>query len=163
MATLQRQAAIQKEGRIELALQAYQQGQFSTSITAAKMYDVMRSTLQQCIINISSKLDSISKKHLLMSTEEESLVQWILLMNQCSMLSRIAIIWEMTHLLVTQCFKSIISSLIDQNWVQKFINCHDTLKLKYNCKYDVEIRRLCRGFQSYSDLAPELAVSRDAA
>ena len=27
----------------------------------------------------------------------------------------------------------------------------------------VEIRRLHRGFQSYSDLAPELAVSRDAA
>ncbi len=27
----------------------------------------------------------------------------------------------------------------------------------------VEIRRLCEGFQSYSDLASELAVSRDAA
>jgi len=27
----------------------------------------------------------------------------------------------------------------------------------------VEIRRLCRGFQSYSDLALKLAVSRDAA
>ncbi len=27
----------------------------------------------------------------------------------------------------------------------------------------VEIRRLRGGFQSYSDLAPELAVSRDAA
>ena len=27
----------------------------------------------------------------------------------------------------------------------------------------VRIRRLCRGFQSYSDLAPELAVSHDAA
>jgi len=27
----------------------------------------------------------------------------------------------------------------------------------------VEIRRLCEGFQFYSDLASELAVSRDAA
>jgi len=75
MATLQRQAAIQKEGSIELALQAYQQGQFSTSIITAKTYDVTQSTLQQRIINISSRLDSISKKHLLMSTKEKSLVQ----------------------------------------------------------------------------------------
>ncbi len=54
------------------------------------------------------------------------------------MLLKIAIIWEMTHLLVTQHFKSIISSLIDQNWVQKFIDHYDTLKLKYNHKYDYQ-------------------------
>jgi len=41
MATLQHQAAIQKEGRIELALQAYQQGQFSTSTVTAKTYNIM--------------------------------------------------------------------------------------------------------------------------
>jgi len=35
----------------------------------------------------------------------------------------------------------------------------DHLKLRRS----VEIRRLCREFQFYSDLAPELAVSRDAA
>jgi len=40
MAKPQRQAAIQKEGRIELALQAYQQNQFSTPTAAAKVYDV---------------------------------------------------------------------------------------------------------------------------
>jgi len=136
MATLQRQAAIQKEGRIELALQVYQQGQFSTSIITAKTYDVTQSTLQQRIINISSRLDSIFKKHLLMPTKEKSLVQWILSMNQHSMSPRIAIIQEITHLLVMQCFKSIISSSINQNWVQKFINHHDMLTSKYNHKYD---------------------------
>jgi len=46
MAKSQQQAAIQKEGRIELALQAYQQNQFSTSIVAAKVYDVSQKTLQ---------------------------------------------------------------------------------------------------------------------
>ena len=98
----------------------------------------MWSTLQQCIINISSKLDSIFKKCLLTLTEEKSLIQWIILMNQHSMPSKITIVQEMTHLLVTQCFKSIISSLIDQNWVQKFIDCHNMLKLKYNCKYNYQ-------------------------
>jgi len=59
-------------------------------------------------------------------------------MNWHNMLSKIAIIQEITHLLVTQCFKLTISPLIDQNWVWKFIDCHDTLKLKYNCKYDYQ-------------------------
>ncbi len=113
MTTSQYQAAIQKEGRIKLALQAYQWNQFSTSIAAAKVYDVSSKTLQWCIIDILSRLDSISKNHLFMSTEEKGLIQWILSMNQRDMPSKIAIIWEMTHLLVTQWFKSIISSSID--------------------------------------------------
>ena len=75
MATLQRQAAIQKEGRIELALQAYQQGHFSTPTAAAKVYNITRSTLQCCIAEEQSKLSSIVKNHLLTPTEEESLIQ----------------------------------------------------------------------------------------
>ncbi len=45
----------------------------------------------------------------------------------------------------------------------KLINLHiNSLITAVQLRF-VEIRRLCRGFQSYSDLAPELAVSRDAA
>ncbi len=43
-----------------------------------------------------------------------------------------------------------------------FIESWD-IKFNVILKSIVEIRRLCRGFQSYSDLASELAVSRDAA
>jgi len=75
MTTSKRQAAIQKEGRIELALQAYQQGHFSTPTVAAKVYNVTQSTLQRCIIEGQPKLGSIMKNCLLMPTEEESLVQ----------------------------------------------------------------------------------------
>jgi len=75
MTTSKRQAAIQKEGRIELALQAYQQGHFSTPTAAAKMYDVTRSTLQRRIVREQSKLGSIVKNHLFTPTEEKSLIQ----------------------------------------------------------------------------------------
>jgi hypothetical protein len=138
MATPQRQAAIQKEGRIELALQAYQQGQFSTPIAAAKAYDVTRSTLQRRINGIPSRLGSISKKRLLTSTEEESLVQWILSMDRRGMPPRIAIVRKMASLLVTQRFKSTTPLPTGQNWVRKFIDRHDTLKSKYNRKYDYQ-------------------------
>jgi len=102
MAKPQRQAAIQKEDRIELALQAYQQNQFSTPTTTAKAHDVPQKTLQQCIDGIQPKLDSIMKNHLLTSIEEDCLLQWILSMNKCDMPSRIAIVCEMVHILVTQ-------------------------------------------------------------
>ena len=39
---------------------------------------------------------------------------------------------------------------------------HDSFRIFIRFNF-VEIRRLRGGFQSYSDLAPELAVSRDAA
>ena len=81
MTTPNRQAAIQKEGRLELALQDYLQGKFQTPTAAAKAYDVTRSTLQRRITGIQSRLGSISKKRLLTPTEEEAsysgFYQWI--------------------------------------------------------------------------------------
>ncbi len=138
MATPQRQAAIQKEGRLELALQAYQKNQFLTPTAAAKAYDVPRKTLQRRITGISSRLGSISKKRLLTPTEEESLIQWILSMNQRSMPPRIAIVQGMAHLLVAQRQQSTIQPTVGENWVQRFINCHDSIKSKYNRKYDYQ-------------------------
>ena len=46
--------------------------------------------------------------------------------------------------------------------IKKYIT-HYTKKEDNQTKIFVEIKRLCRGFQSYSDLAPKLAVSHDAA
>ena len=43
------------------------------------------------------------------------------------------------------------------------LNNINTVRVRKMTLNYVEIRRLCEGFQSYSDLAPELAVSRDAA
>ena len=74
MATPKRQAAIQKEGRLELALQDYLQGKFRTPTAAAEAYDVTRSKLRRRVTGIRSRLGSISKKRLLAPTEEESLV-----------------------------------------------------------------------------------------
>jgi len=45
----------------------------------------------------------------------------------------IVIVQEMAGLLVTQYEKS---GYIGQTWVRDFLKRHDTLKLKYNYKYD---------------------------
>ena len=41
MTTSQQQAALNKEGRLDLVLQAYQKGQFQTPTAAAKMYNIL--------------------------------------------------------------------------------------------------------------------------
>jgi hypothetical protein len=121
-----------------LAPYTYQENKFSTSTVVAKSYDVSRKTLQQRTDDISSKLGSISKKRLLTPSKEESLTQWILSMDRRDMLPRIAIVREMARLLVAQRYKSTTTPPVGQNWVRKFINRHDTLKSKYNRKYDYQ-------------------------
>ena len=81
MATQQRQAASYKEGRLDLAVQAYLQGKFRSYTAAVNAYDVSRKTLQRRIAGKQSKRGSIATNRLLTSTEEASLLQWILSMD----------------------------------------------------------------------------------
>ncbi len=102
------------------------------------MYDVSQKTLQWCINDIQLKLDSITKNHLLTSTEEDCLLQWIILMNKCDMSPRITTVHKMMCVLVTQQQQLTVQLTVGKNWVQQFINCYDILKLKYNCKYNYQ-------------------------
>jgi hypothetical protein len=85
MATPQQQVASYKEGRLDLAMQAYHQGQFKSVKAVASAYDVPRTTLRDRLAGIKPKLGSIAKNRLLIPTEEDTLVQWILSMDQRGM------------------------------------------------------------------------------
>ena len=135
MATPQQQAALHKEGRLELAIQAYKQGHFQSYRVAAKTYDVDPKTLQRRLAGVQPQLGSIPHNCLLTPTEEESLIQWILSMDWRSMPPRVATIWHMVGLLVAQHKKP---ASVGQNWVNSFIKQHDTLKSKYNHKYNYQ-------------------------
>jgi len=74
MATLLSQLALYKEGRLQLAAQAYKTGQFLSYTAAVKAYDVNRNTLQNRIAGMPAQQGSTSKNCLLMPTEEESLL-----------------------------------------------------------------------------------------
>lgn len=102
MATPRQQAAIRQEGRLELAIQAYRQGRFSSYRKAAKAYDIPRNMLQRRLNGTQPRVGSIAKNRLLTTTEEETLVQWILSMDRRGMPPRIEAVREMADLLVTQ-------------------------------------------------------------
>src|SRR4051794_12552938 len=70
-----------------------------------------------------------------MPTEEESLVQWILSMDKHSMPPRVMTVCEMACLLVAQYEKP---AYVGKTWVCSFISHYNTLKSKYNHKYNYQ-------------------------
>jgi hypothetical protein len=74
MAPPQQQEASFREGRIALAIQAYETGQLQSVKAATDAYNVPRSTIRDRIKGIQPKRGSIAKNRLLTSTEEETLV-----------------------------------------------------------------------------------------
>ena len=135
MATPQQQVASYKEGRLELAIQAYQQGKFQSYRAAAKAYDVPRSTLQTRIAGTQVQLGSTSKNRLLTPTEEEILKQQILSMDRRGMPPTLESVRRMAGLLATQ---HGYTAPVGKCWARNFVSRHDTLKSKYNRKYDYQ-------------------------
>src|SRR6266576_62506 len=72
----------QKEGRIVLAIQAFKRGQFKNLKAAAKSYDAPYSTIRDRMKGHPSRHDSVPGNRKLTTTEESTLVQWILSMDR---------------------------------------------------------------------------------
>ena len=93
--------ALYEEGRVDLARQAFMQGQFKTPYAAALSFDVKPKKLKRRITGIEPRLGSVAKNRLLTPTEEESLVQWILSQDRRGMLPRPATIGQIAGLLLS--------------------------------------------------------------
>jgi hypothetical protein len=70
------------EGITELAIQAFKKGQFQSLQAAALTYDAPITTVRRHARDIRSRRDSQLSSRKLSSTEEETLIQWILSMDQ---------------------------------------------------------------------------------
>jgi hypothetical protein len=78
----------QKEGRIALAIQALQKGHVSNVHTAAQMYNIPDKTLRRRVKGINARRDSIPINRKLTTTEESTLIKWILFIDQRGLLVR---------------------------------------------------------------------------
>ena len=136
MATPQQEALFQ-EGRLDLAIKAYKQGQFPSLRAAVSIYDVPRSTAQQRVKGTKPKRGSIAPNRRLTPAQEETLKQWILSMDQRGMPPRVATVRQMASLLAAQYGPAVLQP-IGEKWVYNFIKRHDDLQSKYNRKYDYQ-------------------------
>ena len=96
----------QTEGRIALALQAYQQGQFSSLQAAVNTYNVPRSTLTNRYNGITSHSNSRSPNHKLTQTEETVLIEWILSLDTYSIPLIQSLIYRIAKLLLRECIQN---------------------------------------------------------
>jgi hypothetical protein len=92
----------QTEGRIILALQAYNQGQFSSLRAAARSYDISHRTLTRRYNRTLSRADFVSLHLKLTQTEEATLVQWILSIDTRGISPTQALVHEMAKLLLAE-------------------------------------------------------------
>jgi hypothetical protein len=65
----------EKEGRIALAVQAYNNGQFPSKRACAKAYDIPESTLRRRVKGINARRDSIPINQKLNPIEESTLLK----------------------------------------------------------------------------------------
>jgi hypothetical protein len=92
----------QIEGRITLALQAFQHAQFSSLRAAARAYEVPHVTLTRRSKGTPSRSILTSANLRLTQTEETTLVQWILSIDTRGIPPTQALVHEMATLLLTE-------------------------------------------------------------
>lgn len=129
---------VQQDGRIELAIQAYQKGQLPSIRSAAQSYDIPLATLAYRLQGRVPRRDFISPNRKLTLTEEETLIQWILSADERGLAPRHAFVRVMADLLLAERPNpdtKVVRS-VGKLWVTRFVDRHDELKSKFNRKYD---------------------------
>jgi hypothetical protein len=131
----------QTEGRILLAINAFNQGQFPSLRAAAKAYDVPPATTQRRAHGRPSRRECRPNSQKLTSTEESALENWIISLDTRGFPPRVSTVQQMADLLLaarTKMDPSVIPPTVGKNWTRNFIDRHDTLKSKFSRKYDYQ-------------------------
>jgi hypothetical protein len=126
---------VQQEGRILLAISSLKKKETTNIREAARVYDVPRTTLQRRLngsINHAKKQANGLK---LTKEKEESLIQWILSLDQRGAAPRPSHVQDMANILLSNRGSSNIQP-IGKNWVYNFIKRHDELKTRFSRKYN---------------------------
>ena len=101
MSQQQNAPASNREGRIKLALSAYHAGQFKSLRRAAAAFNIPSSTLIDQYNGIAYLPDRRNGRHKLTSTEEQTIVQYILNLDSRGFPPRLCEVADMADKLLT--------------------------------------------------------------
>src|SRR5450432_10869 len=129
--------SVQREGRIALAIEALKQGSFTSLLGAARSYDVPYTTLRHRVRQCPARRDKRPPNCKLTATEELTLVQWILSMDQRGLAPRPDSVQQMANLLLKKRSNSEsnsnLNNQVGKRWVFNFVRRHQALQTRYNC------------------------------
>jgi hypothetical protein len=133
---------VHQEGRIALAIEALNQGRCTSVRAAAKSFDVTRSTFQYRLDKYPSRHDSRPTNCKLTETEELTLVEWILSMDERGLPASSNTVQQMANLLLQKRCQTLGNpDTVGQRWVYNFVQRHRDLKSRYNRKYENTIAK----------------------
>ena len=127
-----------KGKRLELAIEAFYKGQFSSKTACAKAFDVPPRTLMTHLNGTVSCQHSVANSRKLSNTEEESLKNRILDMDKRGLPLQISNVRHLAQLLLSARSKPSKDLSISAKWVSRFIQRHPELKSKYTRQYDYQ-------------------------
>ncbi|KAF7181278.1 hypothetical protein CNMCM7691_000496 [Aspergillus felis] len=126
---------IEKEGRILLAISALKKQEISNIREAARVYNIPRSTLQDRLRGKTFRNEARANSHKLTQSEEESLVRWILSIDQRGAAPRPSYVREMANILLAKRGTTPIQA-VGEKWVYNFIKRRDELKTRFSRRYN---------------------------
>jgi hypothetical protein len=141
-----------QEARILQAIKAIHDNISPTIRAAARAYDVPDTTLRRRLRGLPPRQQGQISNRLLLPTEEEALIQWILSMSERGLPPRISTVRQMANILLAARDGSSADtpSTVGENWVRRFVNRHEQLRSKYTRKYDHQ-RALCEDPKAMND------------
>lgn len=132
--TITRNSA-EQEGRILLAISALKKKEISAISRAAQIFNVLRSTLRDPLKGSKYRNEARANGHIMTQNEEESLIRWILSMDQRGAAPRPSHVQEMANILLAQ--RGLTpTQTVGEKWVYNFIKRHDQIKTRFSRRYN---------------------------
>jgi predicted HTH domain antitoxin len=125
----------EQEGRILLAISALKNKEISSVQRAAEIFDIPQSTLRDRLNGRQYQIEKRANSHRLSTTQEESLIEWILSRDQHGVPPRPSHVQEMANILLQADNPSGFKP-ISKNWVSIFTNRRDEIKTRYAQRYN---------------------------
>lgn len=117
-----------REGRIQLALSAYNAHQFKSLRRAADAFNVPSATLTRRYRGIPFRLESPANSHKLTTTEEQTIVQYILDLDSRGFAPRLCEVADMADKLLGVRG----GEPVGKHWAERFVTRSDNLKMAFN-------------------------------
>ena len=116
------------EGRIQLALQAIQAGQFKSHRAAAAAFNVKRQTLDQRAAGTPFRAETLPNSLKLTLTEEQTIVRYILDLDSRGFAPRLCEVADMANKLLGVRG----GEPVGKHWADRFVTRSDELKMAFN-------------------------------
>jgi hypothetical protein len=120
-----------------LAIQAIKNEEIGSIRQAAEQFKVNRSTLTRRLRGITSRAETRSNGYKLTEIEENSLLRWIISIDDRGGAPRPSTVREMADLLLQH--RGTSNTIpIGQDWVTKFVQRHPEIRSRFSRRYNYE-------------------------